>query len=95
MRASQARPVYKALANHVVGRASLANVERLLKETGGILHGLTVRGADAVTPVMALAKSLDLLLVGFHAYLVWRPSRFLRLSSLLYTALGEVSDKVC
>ena len=36
MRASQARPVYKALANHVIGRASLAYVERLLKETGGI-----------------------------------------------------------
>ena len=30
VRAGQARPVYKALANYVVGRATLANVERAL-----------------------------------------------------------------
>lgn len=48
-----------------------------------------------MTPMMTLTQSFDLLLVEFHAYLVWLLSRFLRLSSLLYTALGEVSDKVC
>ena len=70
MRASQARPVYKALANHVIGRASLANVERLLKETGSILHGLAVCRAYTVTTMMTLAQPLDLLFVEFHAYLV-------------------------
>ena len=70
MRASQARPVYKALANHVIGRASLANVECLLKETGGILHSLAVGGADAMAPVMPLAQPLDLLSIEFHVHLV-------------------------
>ncbi|GAA6334842.1 hypothetical protein I0600191H4_18140 [Collinsella sp. i06-0019-1H4] len=70
MRASQARPVYKAFANHVIGRASLANVECLLKETGGILHGLAVCGAYAMAPMMALAQSLELLFVEFHVHLV-------------------------
>ena len=70
MRASQARPVYKALANHVIGRASLANVECLLKETGDILHGLAVCRAYTVTTMMTLAQPLDLLFVEFHAYLV-------------------------
>lgn len=50
---------------------------------------------DAVTPMMALAQSLDLLFVEFHAYLVWLPSHFSRLLSLLYTALSEVSDEAC
>lgn len=50
---------------------------------------------DAVTPMMTLAQSFDLLLVEFHVHLVWLLSRFLRLSSLLYTALSEVSEKVC
>lgn len=54
-----------------------------------------MNGADAVTPMMTLAQSLDLLFVEFHVYLVWLLSRFLRLSSLLYTALSEVSEKVC
>ena len=51
--------------------------------------------ADAVAPVMALAQSLNLLLVEFHAYLVWLPSHSSRLLSLLYTALSEVSDEAC
>ena len=94
MRTGQARSVYKTLADHVIGRAALANVERLLKEADGVLHGLAVCRADAVTPVMALAQSLDLLFVEFHAYLVWRPSRFSCLSSLLYTALSEASGEL-
>lgn len=52
-------------------------------------------GADAVTTMMTLAQSLDLLFVEFHAYLVWLPSHSSRLLSLLYTALSEVSDEAC
>ena len=48
-----------------------------------------------MTPVMALTQSLNLLFVEFHVHLIWLLSRFLRLSSLLYTALSEVSEKVC
>ena len=70
MRAGQARPVYKALANHVIGRTTLANVECLLKETGGILHGLAVCRAYTVTTMMTLAQSLELLFVEFHVHLV-------------------------
>ena len=55
MRTGQARSVYKTLANHVIGRAALANVERLLKEAGGVLHGLAMGGTDTVAPVMAFA----------------------------------------
>ena len=70
MGAGQARPVYKTLANHVVGRATLANVECLLKETPGVLQGLAMGRADAVAPMMALAQSLNLLFVEFHVHLV-------------------------
>lgn len=50
---------------------------------------------DAMAPVMAFTQSLELLSIEFHVYLVWLLSRLLRLSSLLYTALSEVSEKVC
>ncbi len=55
MGTSQTRPVYKTLADHVIGRATFANVERALEETGDVFHGLTMGGADAVAPVMAFA----------------------------------------
>ena len=70
VRAGQACPVYKALANHVVGRATLANVECALEEAGDVFHGFAMSGADAVTPMMTLAQSLDLLFVEFHVHLV-------------------------
>lgn len=70
MGASQTRPVYKTLANYVVGRATLANVECALEEAGDVFHGFAMSGADAVTPMMTLAQSLDLLFVEFHVHLV-------------------------
>ena len=70
MSASQTRPVYKTLADHVIGCASLANVERALEEAGNVFHGFAMSRADAVTPMMTLAQSFDLLLVEFHVHLV-------------------------
>ena len=70
MGASQTRPVYKTLADHMIGRASLANVERALEEAGDVFHGFAMSGADAVTPMMTLAQSLDLLFVELHVHLV-------------------------
>ena len=68
----------------MIGRATLANVERLLEEATGVLHGLAVCRADAVAPVMALAQSLDLLFIEFHVLLV--PARAAAcLLLLLYT----------
>ena len=70
VRAGQACPVYKALADHVIGCASLANVERALEEAGDVFHGFAMSRADAVTPMMTLTQSFDLLLVEFHVHLV-------------------------
>ena len=55
MRAGQARPVYKALADYVIGRATFANVECALEEAGDVFHGFAMSRADAVAPVMAFA----------------------------------------
>ena len=55
MGASQTRPVYKTLADHVVGRATLANVECALEEAGDVFHGFAMGRADAVAPVVAFA----------------------------------------
>ena len=70
MGASQTRPVYKTLADHVIGRASLANVERTLEEAGDVFHGFAMSRADAVTPMMTLAQALELLVIEFHVHLV-------------------------
>lgn len=70
MSASQTRPVYKTLADHVIGCASLANVERALEEATSLLGSLAMGGTDAVTPMMTLTQSFDLLLVEFHVHLV-------------------------
>lgn len=84
MRAGQARSVYKALSDYVIGRATLANVECLFKETAGVLQGLAMGRTDAVAPMMALAQSLELLFVEFHVHLVLARVA-LRLLVLLYT----------
>ena len=55
MGTSQTRPVYKTLADHVIGRASLANVECALEEATSLLGSLAMGGTDAVAPVMAFA----------------------------------------
>ena len=70
MGASQTRSVYKTLADHVIGRASLANVERALKKATSLFGSLTMGRADAMAPVMAFTQSLELLSIEFHVHLV-------------------------
>ena len=83
MRAGQARPIYKALANHVIGCATLANVECAPQEAAGVLHDLAIGRADAVAPVMALAQSLELLVIEFHVHLA--PPRAMHRARCLYS----------
>lgn len=52
--AVESRPVDKALADHMVGRASLANIEGVLEKGGDAAPNPLQRGSFAVAPAMAV-----------------------------------------
>ena len=82
------RAPFQSALDCVIGRASLANVERALEEAGDVFHGFAMSRADAVTPMMTLTQSFDLLLVEFHVHLVLARAALSRPSPLLLCYRG-------